>query len=495
MTHEANATNTPSRRESWNTAMSASPGPLDITVEAAHIDGQIPAVLRGGRVLSNGPGWTRIGDRTAHPFDGHGYVRSFELGQDGSCRLRAQFVQTPSYVAEAETGGLLHRGLATNVSDHFWQNVRPGPRRNVANTTITRWGDRLLAGWEAGAPYSLDPRTLETRGEEHFGGVIEGAATLAHMRKDQRQGRLTLCSVAMGRSTRFTFRELDSEDRVVATSEGEIDGMLFTHDYALTPSWFVLGGNPLRLKPWQLTRALVGAGTMLQAVAPDDRRPGVLHLVPRDRPGPVRTVTLPGPAFVVHFGNAFERDGDLIVDACAFDSFEFGEEFGYTGPSGAFDPSLPEARGPQRLVRITIPADSDSATWELLTEHGVDFPRFHPDHEGRETPLLLGATRKDTRYSDPFDSIIGVDLLDPDRPSQLWTAPETTFVGEPLFAPDPEHDDRGHVLAILSDGLAKRTRLAVFDARGLAEGPVATVDLPLLPIAFHGDWDQPRRYR
>jgi len=481
----------PPRAHSWNLAMGASPGALDLTVDAASVDGEIPAALRGGRVLSNGPGWTRIGDRTAHPFDGHGYVRSFSLQPDGSCRLLARFVQTPSYVAEQRAGHLVHRGLATNTSPHFWQNIKLGPARNVANTTITRWGDRLLAGWEAGAPYALDPRTLETRGEEHFGGVIAGAATLAHMRKDRQQGRLTLCSVAMGRKTGFTFRELDSQDQVVATSAAEIDGMLFTHDYALTPSWFLLGGNPLRLKPGALAKAVVGAGTMLRAVEPDSRKPGVLHLVPRGRSGPVRTVTLPGPAFVVHFGNAFERDGAVIIDACTFEDFELGEEFGYCGPDRPFDPSLPEARGAQRLYRITIPEGADSATWELLTPHGVDFPRFHPEHEGRETPLLFGATRADTRFSDPFDSIIGVDLRDPARPPQLWTAADTVFVGEPLFAPDPEHEDRGHILAFLSDGLAGRTTLAIFDAAALARGPVASIPLPLLPIAFHGDWEAP----
>ena len=477
---------------SWNVAMGASPGALDLTVPRGRVDGAVPASLLGGRVLSNGPGWTRIGGRTAHPFDGHGYVRSFELQPDGGVRLRAEFVQTPSYVAERAAGRLLHRGLATNASKHWWENIRPGPRRNVANTTIIGWGGRLLAGWEAGAPTALDPETLQTRGEEHFGGVIAGQATLAHMRKDAQQGRLTLCSVAMGRQTRFTFRELDGDDQLVATAVAELPGTVFTHDYALTPSWFVLGGNPLRLKGGELAKALLGAGTMLTAVSPDDRQPGVLHLVPRSGEGPVRTVTLPGSCFVVHFGNAFERDGSVIVDACAFERFEFGEEFGYAGPDQPFDPGLPEARGPQRLLRITIAPGADTATWAPLTDHGVDFPRFHPDHEGIETPWLFGATREDTRYSDPFDSIIAVDLRDPERPTQLWTAPEAVFVGEPLFAPDPEHAHQGHLLVMLSDGVAEQSTLAIFNVTSLSAGPVATVPLPLLPIAFHGDWQAPR---
>ena len=140
-------------------------------------------------------------------------------------------------------------------------------------------------------------------------------------------------------------------------------------------------------------------------------------------------------------------------------------------------------------MRIRIPAGSDTATWTPLSAHGVDFPRFHPDHEGHETPALFGATRRNTQYSDPFDSLIRVDLLDRERPSMLWTAPADVFVGEPVFVPDAERPNAGHILAILSDGIANRTTLAIFDALALDAGPIAAIAMPLLPIAFHGDWD------
>jgi carotenoid cleavage dioxygenase-like enzyme len=47
-------------------------------------------------------------------------------------------------------------------------------------------------------------------------------------------------------------------------------------------------------------------------------------------------------------------------------------------------------------------------------------------------------------------------------------------------------------MALLSDGINERTTLAVFDASAIDQGPVASVPLPLLPIAFHGEWDGPR---
>lgn len=464
--------------------MAARPGDLDLHVPVSAIAGELPEALRGGRMLSNGPGWTRIGERTAHPFDGHGYVRAFDFLDDGSCRLTARFVRTPSYEAEAEAGVLVHRGFATNRSDRFWENLKQGPPRNVANTTIVPWRGELLAGWEAGRPYALDPADLSTRGEHDFGGALGDGATLAHMRKDASLGRLTLCSVAMGQNTRLTFRELDADDQVVRTSTATVPGQLFLHDYAFTPSCFIVGGNPLKLRFGALAKAFVGMGRFFDAVTPDATKPGTLHLIERGGDG-LRTVSLPGPAFVVHFGNAFEReDGTVVVDACVFDALSFGEEFGYQGPNAPFDPGLPDARGPQRLLRITVPPGATTASWEPLTEHGVDFPRFHPDHEGRESPLLFGATRADTRFSDPFDSVLRLDLRTGEE--QLWQAPPDVFVGEPLFA--PTGDDEGYVLALLSHGLEDRTSLVVFAAADLTAGPVATVPLPLLPVAFHGDW-------
>jgi all-trans-8'-apo-beta-carotenal 15,15'-oxygenase len=455
-------------------------------VPAHRVDGAVPEALRGGRLLSNGPGWNVIGGVNVHPFDGHGYVRSFAFQRDGSVRVTARFVQTPSYRAESAAGRLVHRGLATNLDGPFYRNRPGGPPRHVANTTITRWNDRLLAGWEGGAPYALDPHTLATRGEEHFGGVLAGQATLAHMKWDAGRDRLITCSVKMGRDTGFTFREVDRSDRVVATATAQAGGLRFVHDFALTPNWFVLGGNPLRVDPVALAKMYLGTSTLLRAVATNHSAAPSLLLVPRGG-GPMRAVRLPDPAWVVHFGGAFERDGDVVVDACVFDHLEFGEEFGYAGPRLPFDPARPEARGPQRLYRITVPAHAREARWERLSAQGVDFPRIHPAHEGRETPALFGATRRDTRFSDPFDTILRVDLRDPARPAALWSVPDNTFVGEPVFVPTGDSD--GYVLVLVTHGLEGRTSLCVLDATAIDRGPVATVPLPLLPIAFHGDWD------
>lgn len=489
--HAQARTTDPRRARAWNLALSAKPGALDLRIPASRVDGTIPTALRGGRMLVNGPGWNVIGGTVVHPFDGHGYVRALSFAEDGGVRLRARFVETPSYLAESAAGRVVHRGLGTNVEGSFLANLRPGPRRNVANTTIFRHRDRLLAGWEGGAPYALDPDTLETLGEALFGGVIAGQATLAHMRRDPRNGRLVLASVANGPRAKVVFRELGDGDRVEHTHAVELPGPFFCHDFALTEHFLVVAGNPLRLVPRRVLGWLAGRSTLLRALETDREKTPCLHLVPRDGSGRVRTIRLPEPGWVVHFGSAFERGGEVVVDACVLPRFVFGEEFGYRGPHATFEPSLPDQRGPQRLLRTVIAPGATEAHPERLAAHGVDFPRVHPAHEGRETDVLFGATRGDPRYSDPFDAVIRVELGDRARPATLFTAPEHAFVSEPIPVPSRERDGVDHVLAVVHRPLDGECRLVVLDARALDRGPVASVPLPLLPISFHGDWDGP----
>ncbi len=481
--------------------MRSTPGDIDLRVGAQEIAGVIPAALRGGRLLSNGPGWSVFGEWNAHPFDGHGYVRAFAFDDDGAVSVRGRYVQTAVYRDERAAGRMVHRGFASNVGPHFWQNLSLGTPRNVANTTIIRRGERLLAGWEAGSPYALHADTLQTIGEETFGGAIAGQATLAHMHTDNDRGRLILCSVKNGPTARFQFREVDSADVVVASYDAAIKGPLFAHDFAHTENCVIVAKNPLRMRPLELLKMAAGSSTLLRCLQTNLDEPGALCVISRDG-ATVRYVTLPDTSFVVHFGNAFERaDGSIVVDVCAFGRFEFGEEFGFAGPQAPYDPTLPDKRGPQRLYRVEIPAGATEASWRLLAPHGVDFPRVHPRGEGKDVAVLFGACRADERFSDPFDSIIRVDLRAADNDDDngnnvaLWTAgDETVFVGEPIFVPadnDPECSD-GLVLVVVSDGARALSRLVVLNANDIAAGPVADVPLPLLPVAFHGDWD-PRR--
>ena len=208
-------------------------------------------------------------------------------------------------------------------------------------------------------------------------------------------------------------------------------------------------------------KQMMGAGTMLTSIKTNTSADGEMILVPRRSTDNIRRIRLPKPVYVVHFVNAFEQDdGTLIIDACIFHDFPFGEEFGYTGKHTPFDPLLPDQREAQRMYRITIPPDSDEGTWEMLSPYGIDFPRVPGTECGQNARYMVGATRSDAIHSDPFDSIIVVDLHDPEHPAQMWSTSDTVFVGEPIVAANPTGED--HILVLLSDALQNRHNVHIF---------------------------------
>lgn len=480
--------NVEQRSESWNTALTVKPGNIDIHISTDQMTGSIPTCLRGGRLLSNGPGWTQYGNTFIHPFDGHGYLRSFAFNQDGSVDLKARFIETESYTVEAEEDELIVRGFATNPHDQFWKNMPRGIPRNVANTTIYRWGDKLIAGWEGGEPHALDPNTLDTLGVETFNDLIAGKTTLAHMHHDPVDDTLILVNLTMGRHTELEIHEVDSLDVCIRSRTATIPHTAFVHDFTFSRNWVIFGGNNLSIKPLSFLKHMMGAGTMLTSIKTNTNADGEMILIPRRSTDDIRRIRLPKPVYVVHFVNAFEKeDGTVIIDACIFHDFPFGEEFGYSGKHTPFDPMLPEQREAQRMYRITVPPNSDEGSWERLSPYGIDFPRVPGTECGQNARYMVGATRSDKINSDPFDSIIVVDLQNSEHPAQTWNTSDTIFVGEPIIASNSNGED--HILVLLSDGLEKKTVLHIFEMATLSQGPVCTIPMPLLPIAFHGEWD------
>jgi len=508
------------RDASWDRIMCASPG--DIDSADLRITGTIPLALRGGRYLLVGPGQVVVGGKRVHPFDGSGYVRAVSFRRDGGVSLRGRFVRTPTYIAEASAGRVIYRGLATNPSASWLATACAPVPRNVANTTVTAWAGQLLCGWEGGLPYALQPATLETIGE---GGALSAAlaggagGVLAHMRIDRAARRLVCLQLAPGRHTRLRFIEIDAAGaRAGAPVEISLPYTLFAHDFFITPRYYVVVGNALKLKLGGALAMLVGAGSLLGAVDVDTSQPGRVHLIPRPSGdsggGGERCIRVDRPLFAVHIANAFDaRDGSgaLVVDMCGFRGFTFGRELGYAGPDTPFVADDPErAGGPQLLGRLVIARDATEAAWRDLSSLGCDFPRVPAWAEGTDARDVYVATRRAAGKSDPFDAIARIPVREiaaaaaaaaacGDVPAaapsgdDLWHAGAGVYVGEPVCAAAEGDEAGGHVLACVYDGSAGgETQLCIFEARAIAAGPVARIHLgALFPMGFHGAWEEP----
>ncbi|MEE2751684.1 MAG: carotenoid oxygenase family protein, partial [Myxococcota bacterium] len=290
----------------FHRAMTADPGPIDLTIGSPNIRGAIPDVLRGWTYLSNGPSRLDWDGQTVHPFDGHGYLRAFHFDAEGQVRFRARYIQTPAFQAEDTSQTLVYRGLGTlaaSPGERGWRRTNrkaPG-RRNVANTTIYPWGDALLAGWEGGLPYAVDPHTLDTQGPFHFEGALsENEAFLAHVRLDHSRNRLVGVSPRMGPKTTLTFREFDDQNSLVSKREVTLPWPVMIHDFVITENYYGLVSNTLKLKMGTLLRTIGGADSLINAIDFNREEEGELVLIPRTE-GPIRRIPLGKPAFVIHY--------------------------------------------------------------------------------------------------------------------------------------------------------------------------------------------------
>ncbi|XP_077235392.1 carotenoid cleavage dioxygenase 7 [Tasmannia lanceolata] len=381
------------------------------------VEGSMPVDFPSGTYYLAGPGiFSDDHGSTVHPLDGHGYLRAFSFGDSGEVRFSARYVATEAQMEERDrkTGRwrFTHRGP--------FSVLRGGKKvgntkvmKNVANTSVLRWGAHLLCLWEGGDPYEIESGSLDTvglfdvlgrgyfrGGRSQFSGqglpgfgldivahflkpILQGVfkmppkRLLSHYKIDASRDRLLMvscnCEDMLLPRSNFTFYEFDSSFKLLQKKEFIIPDHLMIHDWAFTDNHYVLFGNRIKLDIPGSMLALSGLSPMISSLSVDPSRPtSPIYLLPRfsdDLAGKRDwRVPIEGPLqqWIVHVGNAFEqRDetGNLVfqiyASACSYQWFNFHKMFGYDWQSGKLDPSFMNARQGEHallphLVKVSI---------------------------------------------------------------------------------------------------------------------------------------------
>jgi beta,beta-carotene 9',10'-dioxygenase len=238
----------------------------------------------------------------------------------------------------------------------------------------------------------------------------------------------------------------------------------------------VLFDQPLVVNPLRLAR---GNRPFIENYEWKPERGSRFLVIDRET-GKLRASVEAEPFFTFHQVNAFEEDGELVVDLVAFD-----------------DPSIIDAlyldnlRGERRpgpvstLRRYRLPLDGGPARREtLFDEAPIELPRIaYRSRNGRPYRYAYCAAQ---RGEDFLDSLVKIDLHD--RSARYWNE-DGCYAGEPVFvaAPDPETEDDGVILSVVLDAAADRSFLIVLDARDFRE--LARAEAPQrVPLGFHGDF-------
>lgn len=140
-----------------------------------------------------------------HPVDGDGLVSALRI-HGGHADFKQRFVETERLKLERKAGRAMF-GTFRNPFTHH-----PCVRQAIdatANTHILIHAGKMLALSERGAPYEVDPNTLDTLGYNPFGNLCKSKTFSAHCKADPATGELVTWFV-------FSFLE-DAEISLIVT--------------------------------------------------------------------------------------------------------------------------------------------------------------------------------------------------------------------------------------------------------------------------------------
>ena len=435
---------------------------------AMTIDGKLPPGL-SGTLYRNGPaGFERSGVRYQHWFDGDGMIQAFRLSPTGIVH-HARKVQTQKLIQERKAGRFLYGGAGSRVPQAV--RTRDNETTNPANISVVPYEGDLLALWEAGSAYALDPKTLDTRRRVVWSPQTDRLPFAAHPIVDPdgtmwnfglaqwvNQGVLILYQIRRGQG-------------LVQSTSIPLPFAGYLHSFASTARWLLFF-----LSPNVLDRTRKGSYVARHQWQPE--LGGRFLLVDKADLSHRRWIEAPA-GMVFHFGGAKdEPDGSLSCTLCWGDDAQQMNDGMAHLLCGSGPPLAAMA-----LVRVHIPPRG-MARFERYDING-EFPivdrRFQSSRHDR-----LFLTRQ-TGRSRWLDAIASVELSS--GRVQEFRFPAGHLVEEHVFVPRRSNarEGDGWLVGTSFNTNRRRTELTVFDTQSIANGPQLWAHMPRsLPLGFHG---------
>jgi carotenoid cleavage dioxygenase-like enzyme len=444
------------------------------------IEGTIPSWLNGD-YYTNGPArFERSGVRCNHWLDGDGFVHRLNFSS-GRVSHTSRFVRTAKLVEEEQQRRFLYRAFGTGFpGDKLRRGLMLEPPVNVS---VYPFGEKLLAFGEQTLPIELDPVTLETRGPFDFGGKLnEISPFTAHPKIDPATGAMTAFGIAFSaRPTLYTY-EIDADCTNFRRRRVRLDRNYSIHDCGVSENFVIVHLGPLIL---DLDRFIGGGQTLLDSLDWQPERGSRLLLVSRDPNAGDPIEIEVAPKYCLHQINAFEDSGALVVDILEIDE----PIYPHYQPLEELFAHAPLAR-PVRY-RIDLGAKKVIERIESGYERTPDFPSLRPSDTSKTYSgfWMLGMSQAGTSGRKFFDELVRIDWPTGSALDVYRTKPGIYLGGEPVCAEEhPGSKDAAIVVQEL-DVEACRAAYLVFDAKSLAQGPVARIPLPhWIHPSFHASF-------
>jgi carotenoid cleavage dioxygenase-like enzyme len=458
------------------------PPELEQQIDRLEIEGELPPWLAGS-LLRTGPSkWDLGAQRLNHWFDGLAMLHRFSI-RDGEVSYGNRFLRGKAFRAAEQTGRLGFQEFASDPCRSLFRRlatlfVTPEITDNGA-INITRLGEQYMAMTESPMPVVFDLHTLQTLKVE---APRPGTLPTAHPHRDAASGELIGYTTKLGARSKYQlFTQAPGRPPRILTSIG-VGEPAYMHSFALTERYAVLVAGPLVVKPIELA---LRRGGLIESFRWKPGRATQIYVLDRrtgDRVANLETDAL----FCFHHVNAFERDGEIVMDLVGYDDPGVIDRFYWD----AIDAESREG-APPTVRRYRLPLSGGGhVTVEQLSDHAIEMPRINYarcNGDAYRYAYGIGDGPSSGWGSMP------IVKLDVERgEADVW-AQDGAFPGEPIFvaAPEGRNEDSGALLSIVLDAERRRSYLLVLDAETMQEHARAHVPHHI-PFGVHGEfYDDP----
>jgi len=345
-----------------------------------------------------------------------------------------------------------------------------GKDSGVANTSIVIHAGKVFACEEAHLPFELDPQTIASRGYWDFSGALKTGRFTAHPKIDPLTGEMVFFGYNIGGpfTNTIAYGFVDKTGKLTRMERFDAPYSSFAHDFLVTQNHLLFPILPLA---GSLERARRGQS----AYAWEPDKGSYVGIVRRDAPSSQIRWFRCDPCYVYHAMNAYEDGDKIIAHVCNIrcrHCFPNPARARWIPPK----PRRSSTAGHSRL--LTAPTNSSARRSTIFR---ANFPALNPYRYG------YFAARADTAQG--FDTLVTYDFKTGRR--STYGIPQGDAFSEPVFVPRGEHagEGDGFLLATIYRATERRSDLAVFDAKTLADGPIALAELShRVTLGFHGNW-------
>jgi all-trans-8'-apo-beta-carotenal 15,15'-oxygenase len=356
---------------------------------------------------------------------------------------------------------------------------------NTANTNAIEHAGRVLAMWEGGSAYDIDPATLETRGTVTWQDGWAQMPFSAHPKLDP-QGNLW--NFGNAGNAFFTY-QIDASGKLVKAQMATLPidrktagGM--SHDMAITERFIIVPIPPVTLHFDLMAQGKFGA----DAIRVHKSEALRIWVAPKDDIAKAVLFELPHE-LVFHVGNAYERTGangtEIVLSYVGSRDDTFLAGAAVQIMRGVHAPG-----GQTRMRMASLNLATGTAVVSTYEELNEEFARLDPRFIGGQarfvvTPATWRASAGDTGFH-------GIQVRDVDSGKATRFDYGDNFTVEEhivIARPNSTRELDGWIMGSAFDAKSQRTCVSVFDAMNVNNGPVARAWLPYwLPLGFHGNF-------